>query len=432
MSNNSVEAIKGVSNRKYRRILAIHTLENTYPELQKRKCEISLNYGPYGVYVEKNQKQLPGLIYSKPISCEKFIGSRWKGDGAIESVALLLFYSPHERVSAVLSIDFCGDTVELVDLMEDLHYRKITYDEKSSNDLIGSALAECGYSGEKDPLNVGIESHVLVLGNENDQELVLGAEIIQKIIYRANLPLREGFDNIFYPPELNRRPTTIGAVGPLVSFLSGHQEYFENTALLCAVHILNAHAHLREIRSSLFEMLEQLRSLEKENSDYKEKRAHISEMLRKTSEMELFLSFGVEAAQDIHSVMPALRVEEYYSALAGKLKVKERIEYVSGMMSRLKGAADSIMMSVRVSERTRDETRRKSWDAAVGFLSFAAIPIGIIFGFFGMNAVEIDESKSFMDVYHYKVLYMGLGAVYILAISILLFMWIGKRNKQPT
>jgi len=77
------------------------------------------------------------------------------------------------------------------------------------------------------------ERHQIVIDHDPVSD---GCEdLVQRMIYRADLPYRKEFSAIRYPAELNRRPGWLTAVGPYVSVVCGHQRYIENAIFASAV-----------------------------------------------------------------------------------------------------------------------------------------------------------------------------------------------------
>src|SRR5450755_3454960 len=69
-------------------------------------------------------------------------------------------------------------------------------------------------------------------------------DLVQRLIYRTDLPYRKEYSAIQYPGELNRRPGWLAAVGPYVSVICGHPDFIENAIFLSAVQAVGAAAQL--------------------------------------------------------------------------------------------------------------------------------------------------------------------------------------------
>ena len=429
MIDKESKKLKGVSGRNYRCIYAIQPLEGYWGNLRIDFDNNTSIYGRYKKYIEENEKFLPRVIISKEIKTVKYSGKRWSGEGEIISTNVELFQSFVGRLTILVCIKFLGRIEDLTSILEDLHYKEFFWDSNNLNNCIFKIFDEFGLLGKYNEINFGIESHLVVLGNFEDRVYKPKDNIVKKTIYRNNLPVRDDIDNILFPPELNRRAETVGAVGPLVTYLAGQQIYLEHTLILCAIQIVGDISHLREIRKKLFEMHQSISDSKNVFEGYKKRRVVVAQILEVCSELELNLSFGIEALHDILSFIPALRVENYYNSFLSVLNARERTGIVSIMIARLKSAADSEMSSIRIYERKYDETKRKAWEVAIGFISAIAIPLGIVFGFFGMNAAEIDSSKSFLSFIHYGRIYYVIGLIYFGALILLFSIWVYFKKK---
>jgi len=99
------------------------------------------------------------------------------------------------------------------------------------------------------------------------------------------------------------------------------------------------------------------------------------------------------------------------------------------MLSRLDSAITAERDSVQAILSARDDRRRTRYAIAVGALSVLAIPLGIIFGFFGASAKEIDPGRSFFDP-HYLPLYLSIAAGLLIAAMALGIATIAERSKN--
>lgn len=94
------------------------------------------------------------------------------------------------------------------------------------------------------------EWHQLVCA---DSAVGTGAgDIIQRLIYRMDLPARNEFSTIVYPQEMNRCEGWLAAVGPYVSVAGGHPEFIENSLFVSVAQAVAAWARLREIRGRAY------------------------------------------------------------------------------------------------------------------------------------------------------------------------------------
>src|SRR5262249_3411760 len=147
---------------------------------------------------------------------------------------------------------------------------------------------------------------------------------LQRIIYRADLPARPGFTAIRSPAELNRRPTNIGVLGPYVSVLAGHQDYVENCAFLSAAQVVGSAAQLRQIRERAYDGVLDFRSNLDGAVPVRQRRLTLERIADQLGELELDLSFAVEAAADLGLLVPSLRVESYHAELYESMSLHHR------------------------------------------------------------------------------------------------------------
>jgi hypothetical protein len=161
---------------------------------------------------------------------------------------------------------------------------------------------------------------------------------LQRLVYRADLASRPGSDAIRHPAELNRRATSIGAVGSYVSVIAGHQDYIENTVFLSAAQIVGSASALCRIRERAYGCVCDFRDSRDETRPVRQRRLTFERIADLLGELELELSFSVEATADLGLLVPSLRVEGYHNDLYESMNLVRRAETASNMLARLRNA----------------------------------------------------------------------------------------------
>lgn len=206
--------------------------------------------------------------------------------------------------------------------------------------------------------------------------------------------------------------------------LAGQQDYIENSALLSAVQAVAAATRLRQIRGRAHEAVRSYRA-HRSSGPWQEadgargtrtSRRLLENLADELSELELELSFAVEATADLGMLVQSLRTEQYHATLFEQMDLIGSAQTVSRMLDRLERSIAAELTSVVSHERRADELQRLRWALAAGVLSTTAIPLTLIFAFFGINAREVDGNRSLFDP-HDTWVYLVIGAV--LAISVL-------------
>ncbi|PJE95873.1 hypothetical protein CUT44_21190 [Streptomyces carminius] len=314
-------------------------------------------------------------------------------------------------------MDVPGSLVDTIPLLEDLYYANVqcggTPLERIAADRIG-----CVPNGDGVIPGFLPERHQLVFHSVRTAEEVPADDVVQRLIYRTNLPYRPEHSSIQFPAELNRRPTTVGALGPYVSVLCGHQDYLENCVLLSAVQAVGAAARLREIRDVTNSYVQRFRTRSADQRSTRERRSTLEAISNGLSQLELELSYSVEAGGDIGTLVPALRVESFHNALFSTMGLTERAAIIGQMLSRLGNAINAELTSVESAEQRAADRRRIRTVVAVTFVTTVTATLGLLFGFFGVNASQVDGQRSMFDEYYAPV--YALISV-ILAVGFLIF-----------
>jgi hypothetical protein len=296
-------------------------------------------------------------------------------------------------------------------LLEDLYYGSATVGGEPFEQVAGRQADE-----RLDCLRLGRqffpERHQLVFFAVPEPSAMPDEDTLQRVIYRADLPYRPQYSAIRYPAELNRRPTTIAALGPYVSVVGGQQDYVENGVLLSGVQAVGTAAQLREIRERAYGCVQAFRASVAMPYGIRERRLILEDLADRLGDLELDLSFSVEATADLGLLVPALRLEGFHEALYESMSVARRAETTGRMLSRLHNAIAADLTSVQSVEQRAEDRRRVRTAAAVTFVTTVAGTFGLLFGFFGINTMEVRPDRSIFD--------QRYAGIYLLIIALIL------------
>jgi hypothetical protein len=369
-------------------------------------------------FYRSSADQLPVVLHSEQLECATVGCPRWRA-GAVTAGRLWLFLMPSGQVVVGLSLDVDCPLVDTIDLLEDCYYDDVTINGAGVPTVAAELARGCGVTA--DSAAFAHEKHQLVFSRKLDVKNQ--ADLIQRLVYRANLPFRPEFSAISYPGELNRRPNTVTAVGPYVSVFCGHQDYVENAAFVSAAQALASAARLREIRNSLYLELRRFSTAERADEDTRVRRRTLEQITDDLTRLELDLSVSVEAPADLRVLVPSLRVAEYHQAVYTALGMKDLAATASRMLRRLEATARSELTSIESIERRADEDRRLRWTVAIGFVSAVAIPIGLVLAFLGINASQVEPDRSMFDP-AYAWVYTGVALLAVTAVALALTLYV--------
>jgi hypothetical protein len=369
-----------------------------------------LRLGRLARFYEVSQHQLPRVVVRQEIDAASLCFERWSDTAAVRGVRVWLFALPSNQLLTALSLDVGVSLVDSVPLLEDLYYDAIAINGAPLEQWLGAHLMP-GVAIDR-PAGLLPERHQLVYCAVPAAANLPTADQVQRVIYRADLPCRPDQSSISYPVELNRRPTTMAALGPYVSVIAGHQDYLENTVLLSAVHVTGSTARLREIRERAYNCVARFRASTEHTDSPRDQRLVLEEIADTLGDLELELSFSVEATADLGMLVPSLRVENYHEALCESTRMARRAETTGHMLGRLRNAIAAELTAVQSIENRADDARRVRTVAAVTFVSTVAGTLSLLFGFFGINATQVNANHSMFDpryVWIYLLILFLLG-----------------------
>jgi hypothetical protein len=252
-------------------------------------------------------------------------------------------------------------------------------------------------------------------------------DLVQRLVYRADLPYRKEYSAIRYPAELNRRPGWLAAVGPYVSVIRGHSGFIENAIFTSAVQAVGAAAQLRAIRHAAYADVRLFRRLEAAGGRTRDRRQTLERISDQLGDLELELSYSVEASADFGLLVPSLRAESFHTELYESMSLAARAATAARMLQRLGAAISAELTAIESIERRADENRRIRYAVAVGFISAIAIPASLILAYLGINATQVSTRWS-MFSHHYLPMYLAVAAVILLGGAVSAALWARQRR----
>lgn len=211
----------------------------------------------YARYYEMSAEQFPRVLYREEVSPDSLRFRRWQFPQTVQRVKAWLFAMPSGQVVAALTVDSSCPLTDTIPLLEDGYYTDISIDGTPLESFVSKVAGDIeGMLCNGDPQLLP-ERHQLVCA-EAAADADAG-DIVQRLIYRTDLPARNGFSAIQYPQEMNRREGWLAAVGPYVSVIGGHPEFIENSLFTSVVQAVAAWARLRESRQRAYQHIRRFR-----------------------------------------------------------------------------------------------------------------------------------------------------------------------------
>ena len=376
-------------------------------------------------YYRLSADQLPRVLCREAVLPDALSFSRWRLRDCVTGARVWLFCLPSGQVVASLSLDARCELGELIDLLEDCYFADVEIGGERVETYAHAMAARLGADVNQSDRLFLPERHQLVLdpaAAPNDCE-----DVIQRLIYRTDLPYRKQYSAIRYPPELNRRPGWLAAVGPYVSAVCGHPDFIENSIFVSAVQAVAASAQLRAIRHAAYQDVRVFRGVEQIRRTTQLRRRTLETIADQLGDLELELSYSVEASADLGLLVPSLRVESFHNALYESMGLAAKATTAGRMLQRLDRAISAELTAIESIERRADDNRRLRYAVAAGFVSTIAIPAGLIFAFLGINADQVRVQRSMFD-HHYLAMYLSVAAVVVLGVVLSLTIYARQRR----
>lgn len=379
-----------------------------------------LQFGRLAPHVRRHQALLPQCISVATIPPEDVRWNRVDGrldtNRAIHSIWTMPGADTDFSVQLV-DITPADGVSDLVAALEDMYYGDLAFD-----------TADTATTPQ------GGRTHQMVVFSEPG-ERELSADEIQRLIYRADMPAREEYSSISRPAELNRRPGRGAALGPFVSVLWGQQDYIENCAFLSVVVGTAAASVIADARHRLLVEIAKIgqdiehASAARPTLDIQRTRSRLEDVNRVVARTENRIALCIDGLSTLMPYIPALRVESYHRALFAALDTEGNRTALERLLLRLTELVRVEQAALESHVASRAEARSKRWSLSVGIASALAIPFGIIFGFFGIGAAEVDPAESIFSA-RYVPLFSIVSALMLAIVGLHYTMYRLDRSRQ--
>ena len=377
-------------------------------------------------YYRLSADQLPAVLHRETLDASTLRFSRWQHAGKLTGARIWLFRLPSGQITAALSLDVHVELIDTIGLLEDCYFADVQASGVTIEEYAHTLAAQLGAVTTAGQSFLP-ERHQIVFDQSPAPSDDDGEDVIQRLVYRADLPYRKEYSAIRYPAELNRRPGWLAAVGPYVSVICGHPDFIENSIFVSAVQAVAAAAQLRAIRQAAYADVRLFRDFEAADGTTQARRRTLERIADQLGDLELELSYSVEATADLGLLVPSLRAESFHNALYDSMSLAAKAVTAGRMLQRLSAAIHAELTAIESIERRADDNRRVRYAVAVGFLSAAAIPAGLVFAFLSTSTPQVNKAWSmFSD--HYLGVYLTVAGVIVLGVLISLGLYVRQRR----
>ena len=446
MTGNSLIPADGsdAAERKETRVLFIYGLAPRIPQAAARAAapltEV-YGFGRFASHIETAVPLLPHVVADKVVEASRLGLSGKCLDALCDEVRFLVFGTPRGDLTlAVDAILRTGSAArDVAALVADSCFRRyaLTIDDQPVMEWLAEVVDPAGRAGVGQ-LAFGRDVHQCVFpGGRLRAEIIADAQrsdgsgrAAAEIIYRGTLNFAAGRAVIYKPEPLNVTGHTVTCHGRGVSVVAGWSEAVENTFGIAAVALVSALGVLYRARRDAFAAMEENQYASM--TSIGDARALISDLSARLNELQLDLSFGVEAYVD-SVLIPELIIESFQGSLVSAFKLQEGLDNTSRMLQRLGSVIDARLSSLQTAVQARDERRSRIFSTAIAVGTVLALPPTLLLSFFGANATQVDPTRSMFDMDRYWRAY-ALAWVPFVLLLILIFCaqrLLGRADRIP-
>lgn len=398
------------------------------PDDMLRPLSEALGLGRFTAHVEAAELLLPRLVLHERVVDITLPPNAVRVDGA----AVTLAVTPRRDPLLFVDVEIADDADGADAIAETLY---ATWQNRSATRVEGVPLTEWldarlraygipdGPTG-RPPLEFGRNVHQSVFPGAALARRLLAEHVpgdavgqdVVTIVLRGTLDSHTGATlGIRRPETLNNAGQTMVAHGRGVSVIVGYAPPVENAFGLAAAGILTAVAAVHRIRRQAFEALELDRAAAVQTTD--DARALVGQLSRRLNDLQLDLSFSVEAYADT-ILMPELLVESFHSSLRDVSSLADALANTSRIVERVNAVLATRRVDLETASQQYAEDRDRVLAAVIAVGSLIALPPALLLAYFGVNSSDVDPRRSILDIQHYGVAYAIAWLPFLLLIAV--------------
>ena len=228
--------------------------------------------------------------------------------------------------------------------------------------------------------------------------------VVADMVYRGTIQIRHDTPlSVRTPRALNNPGVTAVAHGRGVSVIAGWESAAENALGVGALVLVCALEVLQRARHRAFRALTQNERAKLASTA--DARTLVSDLSSQLNELQLDLSFGVEAYID-SVLIPDLVVESFQTSLRDGMGITDALLNTSRMLERLQSVIQARRSTLRAAANEQDEQRHRVFSLIIAIGSLIALPPALLLAFFGVNGLEVDPGSSIFDMARYWPAYL--------------------------
>lgn len=367
--------------------------------------------GRFAPHLEAASRLLPRVRLNVDLGPDALAGRAERPMPRFASLRLLVTVAP--RGDAALVLDGVIDGEPDVDAVNAL--LAATCFERTDMTVDGEPILDW-VGGRVDPggevrLRFGRDVHQAVFPGGGLLREALSARharqaprAVAELVYRGTI--RAGDDtelSVRTPAVLNNPGVTVVAHGRGVSVIGGWDPAAENALGIGALVLVCALGVLQRARHQAFDALSLNERAKLASTG--DARTLVSELSAQLNELQLDLSFGVEAYVD-SVLIPDLVVERFQTSLRDGMGIADALANTSRMLERLQSVIQARLSALSAAASDQEEQRHRIFSLIIAIGSMISLPPALLLAFFGVNGREVDESASMFDLSRYWPAYL--------------------------
>ena len=396
-------------SRTHTRVAFIYGLEPRLPNTVYSDKNIgdAYEYGRFADHITSGQDLFPRVIFTEQLIGGE-IGDKRITDSLglpeMQSLRIILTSSPRRDVTLVID----GVVKDDINVDSISNLLATTCFDRLQMRIDNSPIADWL---RQRVTSTGVQLPVLTFGNDVHQCVFAGhSQLIDldnpvkanqaatTILYRATVPVGTGDSvGIHMPAGLNNPGNTFVAHGRGVSAFAGWSVPMENAFVLIAISVVSALGVLRRVRHQSFHAmaLNQDATLTSPHAA----RALVTQLSEQLNDMQLDLSFGVEAHID-SILIPEMVPDAFQTSLNDAVQMRQSLDNTSRMLERVSAVIDARRSQLEVAKNEHVERRNRIVAIIVGTGSLLALPPALLLTYFGIaSKQEIFGFNSYWPAY---------------------------------
>ncbi|WP_433375484.1 hypothetical protein ACQPZX_06020 [Actinoplanes sp. CA-142083] len=380
-------------------------------------------------FVEQAAHLLPSVVSTQRIAPDEYCGQL----GALFSEVLLIVLQTVRGDTLILIEATAAPSTSTAQLRDYLTFMDASRDHITIGDQrLTERIADVLDVPSSASISVGYFHELVFAGGALADEILAQPTLATAtLVVDRELRGPANHPSIFdtrTPEVLNLPGEAVTVHSRRVTVTAGWDRSVQDALTLVVLMVIGAFGVMRRSRDRAFRALKFQAAAD--TPSIAEARSVLARLAEELSEVQLDLSFGVEAYID-SVLLPGGRMQGYRHSLHDVVGIDAALVNTTRMVDRLVTVIQARSAVLDAAEQEARERRDRILSVLLGVGSTIAVPATLLLAFFSVNSSDVDDQASILDLSRYWPAYALAWIPFLTLLTVAMFLRNRVRTRMP-